>query len=137
MTVVGLRGSQSNEEAIYEQVLGMANDIKNISNPALCQLIWAKKEGSYDFFVGFAVSAVEDLPKGFEVQEVAASKYAVFEHEGDGSLLESFSWAIHGKWLPNSGYTYDESDVSQIFFATEGDNLKEGAYHWEVFVPIG
>lgn len=57
----------------------------------------------FRYLAGFEVSEVPSLPADFSTFNLPAQRYAVFEHEGDLSVLCDTIDSIWKAWLPASG----------------------------------
>lgn len=69
------------------------------------------RESGFRYMAAFAVSAEGELPTGFTQLDVPASRYAVFEHEGDVTTFADSIGYIFGVWLPASGENLIENHV--------------------------
>lgn len=146
LTLVGQKGKEAEAGFLSEKLaimMHLENKIKNVLNPALCQVIWAKEEdNTFDILAGYPVSRVENLPEELIVYPVKSEKIAAFVHQGDTPSLSDFIRSIYADWRPNSGYRLNNLDFTQIQFVSqspETDNLlpsEQRIFDWEVWIPI-
>jgi len=146
LTIIGQRGNEQNADFLSERVsimLHLEDQIKNVENQALCQVIWAKnKENTFDIFVGYEIIIVESVPIEMEVYQIKSEKMAAFEHTGNSKSLTNFIKSIYDDWLPNSIYSLNNMDFTQIQFVSqtkETNHLlpsKKRIFKWEIWIPI-
>ena len=146
LTLVGQKGDEQNANTLSERIsilLHLEGEIKNVANHSLCQVIWAKdQENTYDIFVGYEVSIVEDLPQELKVYQVTSKKMAVFEHLGDTESIAGFIMNIYEDWLPGSGYLLNNTDFHHMQYVSpveDTDQLlpsNERIFKWEVRIPV-
>ena len=146
LTLVGQKGDEQNANTLSERIsilLHLEGEIKNVANHALCQVIWVKEqENTYDIFVGYEVSMVEDLPQELMVYKVKSEKMAVFEHLGDTKSIAGFIMNIYEDWLPGSGYLLNNTDFNHMQYVSpveDTDQLlpsSERIFKWEVRIPV-
>lgn len=92
-------------------------------------------EGSaFDYLCGVEVRSAGDLPRGFVVLDVPASRYAIFHHAGHVTDIHALMRAIFGDWLPRSGCEAAASPVLERY-GKEFDP-RTGAGGFDVCVPL-
>lgn len=57
-----------------------------------------------------AVPMKSTVPSGFEIKEIKAHKYLVFEHIGDMSEIYNTYFTIYKDIIPESGYKLEQED---------------------------
>lgn len=71
---------------------------------------------------------------GFEVTEVGASSWAVFESRGAmPDAIQKVWQQIFAEWFPTSGYVHGNGPELEIY--PEGDTTSE-SYYAEVWIPV-
>lgn len=100
---------------------------------------WLCKEtGDYEmrFFFGERVEPVGNVPKGMEVLEIPAAKYAIFtlncQHKTLGQTayvqeIKNLWQYIFKEWFPRSGYCHDGEKCN--FEVYSGDTM-------QIYVPV-
>lgn len=138
-TVVGYLDRHNPSEADYEGLWSEQFErghaqLRSISTDgAYYALYYGTDEGDLvDFVAGMAVSEIPtDLPEGFVVREVPASRFAVF-----GCTMSQIgaTWdAIYREWLPTSRYTPDADVPAFEVFPPEAEEDRE---RLAIYVPL-
>jgi AraC family transcriptional regulator len=79
------------------------------------------------------VSSCDSLPKGMELFQLKAGKYAVFTHKGSSSDSRIFEF-IFKEWLPSSDYLLDRRPHFEVLgekYKNNDANSEE-----EIWIPI-
>lgn len=76
----------------------------------------------------------EELPEGWEEEEIPAAKWAVFECVGPmPGAIQSVWSRIYSEWFPSSGYKHDKAPEIEVYPA--GDPNSEN-YRSEIWIPV-
>lgn len=90
---------------------------------------------SFTKWAGVAVTSKASIPKGLEVLEIPAGKWAVFIYQGTTRDFGLFAKQIYGSWLPASAYQIDERPhfeyMSEDYLGPNNPASEE-----EVWIPI-
>lgn len=145
LTIVGLKGNQSNLTEHSEIIEKLLPEIKNIIIPFYCHVVWSINHelNLYEIFQGFVVSKIQSLHEELEVLKINHTKYLSFEHTGETDTLIKFLEYLHWEWLPKSTYKHNQNSFTQIQFTkshkTEKDKLishEKRTHNWEIWLPI-
>ena len=92
----------------------------------------SKSNNSIDYWV--ATEYVGDVKEGFEVIEIPASKWAVFEVHGPMPDAMTNGWKqIFSEWFPSSGYEYAGTPEFEMY--TDDDPFSADCYS-EIWIPV-
>lgn len=98
--------------------------------------LWEAEVWDNGFFLAVEVESFAFIPDGLAFQVFPASEYAVFITRGVPHLAFQDTWnQIHTKWLPQSGYRFNESSVFFINY-TEKSGPDDERFEAHLCVPV-
>ncbi|WP_077619525.1 AraC family transcriptional regulator [Bacillus sinesaloumensis] len=90
------------------------------------------KENTIDYWV--AVENVDGTSGTFDILDIPASKWAVFEVHGAMPQAIQDTWKkIYSEWFPSSGYEYAGTAEFELYPA---GNPSDPAYYSEIWIPV-
>lgn len=71
----------------------------------------SEEDGSFEYMIGVEFNDGADIPEGYEVREIPAATYAVFDtppadRPSFSNSIQGVWQYILGEWMPGSGYEY-------------------------------
>ncbi|MGQ9426580.1 GyrI-like domain-containing protein [Gilvimarinus sp. F26214L] len=97
-------------------------------------LCWNSREAGFDYLCGVRTSHQSLLAPGLIQVPIPTQHYAVFLHRGPmGHLGYAFA-AIHGRWLPRSGYRPVAGPVLECY--RDSFDWQRGAGPIEIWLPV-
>lgn len=92
-------------------------------------------EREFDKCAAIEVSSQSMIPSGMEPLLIPAGLYAIFHYKGAASKSESFFRYIFSGWLPDSGYTLDNT---RPHFEILGDKYKreDPESEEDIWIPV-
>ena len=122
---LGLQGIQELKALSNVEPLGILQACLNFEE--------GRQEGStLDQWIGVATD--RPCPPGFQVLEVPALTWAVFEAVGPFPEALQNTWArIYAEWLPSSGY--EVAPGPEILW-NEGDDTTSPRFRSEIWLPV-
>lgn len=91
-----------------------------------------KNEKSIDYWIGTACQ--DEIPDRFEVTEIPASKWAIFEVHGAMPHAIQKVWKqIFSEWFPSSSYEHAGTPELEVY--SDGDASEED-YYSEIWIPV-
>jgi predicted transcriptional regulator YdeE len=94
-----------------------------------------KNDTLMTYIAGIEVSKAEKIPEGYVARVLPEAEYVVFDFQGE---LEEMPFAfgyIFSKWLPQSGYTFANQDVFELYKDKEFHPGKPGSTV-QIWVPV-
>lgn len=88
-------------------------------------------EGRFHYTACAEVDSFLDLPEGMVTKVVPEGKYVVYTYSGDLKDLGNFYQNIFTKWLPASGYQFDQRPQFELYdqrFMSNGE--------FDIYFPI-
>lgn len=88
-------------------------------------------EGRFHYTACAEVDSFLDLPEGMVTKVVPEGKYVVYTYSGDLKDLGDFYQNIFTKWLPSSGYQFDQKPQFELYdqrFMNNGE--------FDIYFPI-
>lgn len=110
------------------------NQINQKSKTMLCYGIcddMPDSEGRFHYTACAEVDSFLDLPEGMVTKVVREGKYVVYTYSGDLKALGEFYENIFTKWLPASGYQFDQRPQFELYdqrFMNNGE--------FDVYFPV-
>jgi len=87
----------------------------------------------FTYFIA-AEKTGDDVPSDWEVREIPAASWAVFESVGPMPHAIQNVWErIYSEWFPQSGYEHADAPEMEVYL--EGDIDSEN-YRCEVWIPV-
>lgn len=146
-TLVGLHVrmtlAENKTSELWRAFLPRAQEINNRSNTlrysiqvydATQDITTFTPQTAFSKWAAVEASLTEPLPDGMSSITIPEGKYAVFIHHGAASEFAKTFQFIFGKWLPSSGYQFDnrpQFEVMQADYNPFDENAME-----EVWIPI-
>lgn len=145
MTVAGLSeaylfSEPMNPSAQWQQLGPHLGNIPGQKEDVAYGICFDLDEGNgIEYLCGVKVSddtEASELPDDFEMRQLPAFSYAVFEHEGHVSSIRKTCDAIWKEWIPESGY--EKPDEADFFFERygEGFDAQTGKGDIEIWIPV-
>lgn len=127
-------GSNADIPNQWQQFNAAEGKLHGIGQGAFGVIYNADDNNNFDYLCGIEVANFDDLPAGIGSLRLAAQRYAVFEHPGHVTDVQSVCHSVWGEWLPAS--RFEASDAPFLEYYPPTFDPRTGAGGFEIWLPV-